>query len=66
MNPMGFVVVDTEGVSTVPGLAAIGDISIPRGSKVPFGQVAQALGNGSRIAAIFNYEIILEDQMALE
>jgi len=61
MTKDGLVVVDPDMISTVPGLAAVGDIAVPRGGKMPFNQVAQCVGTGLRAGAVFSHALILED-----
>lgn len=61
LHPMGFVTVDTEYLTTIPGLAAVGDLAWPRGAKMPTNRVAEAAGSGSRAAAFLSGFLITDN-----
>jgi thioredoxin reductase len=60
----GYVVVDGEQATSVPGLWAAGDVAFGRTSVMMSGGVAQAVGAGNRAATALNGALILGDAAA--
>ena len=60
----GYVVVDGEQATSVPGLWAAGDVAFGRTSVMMSGGVAQAVGAGNRVATALNGALILGDAAA--
>lgn len=57
----GFVLVDAELTTSVPGLYAVGDIAAGRGALMPSGGVAQAVAAGNRAGIAINSLLVLGD-----
>jgi thioredoxin reductase len=60
----GFIAIDSEGLTNVPGVAAVGDVAWPKGGALPMFQVAPAIGLGSRAAVVMCTQMVLEDAQA--
>lgn len=65
LHPMGFVFVDTEYQSSVPGLSAVGDVAWFKDGKIPVARVAEAVGSGARAAGWLSSNLIREKVAAL-
>lgn len=59
-HPKGFIFVNADYESSVPGLFAVGDVAWQRGAKMPVNRVAEAIGSGSKAAAIISGNMISE------
>lgn len=57
----GFVLVDAEGISSVPGLAAVGDVSWPQNGNFSNATISMAIGSSDRAAKWVCNGIITED-----
>lgn len=65
LHAMGFVTVDTEYQSSVPGLSAIGDLAWFKDAKMPVARVAEAVGSGARAAGWVSGSLIRDNIAAL-